>query len=32
MFLGCVKEGLDIVKIARDRYDGKIEVKKIVEA
>ncbi|MFA6293916.1 MAG: GH116 family glycosyl hydrolase, partial [Victivallales bacterium] len=24
MFLGCVKEGLDIVKIARDRYDGKI--------
>ena len=24
MFLGCVKEGLDIVKIARDRYDGRI--------
>jgi uncharacterized protein (DUF608 family) len=24
MFLGCVKEGLNIVKAARDRYDGKI--------
>lgn len=24
MFIGCVKEGLDIVRTARERYDGKI--------